>query len=126
MYNHILYFAYWLFDSLTIFVFGLLFPSQVVLGNWRFSPIEASIYAGFWMTFFIWSLWDFAIAKGVKFDSGIVTFGYFGLSNIFAVWIVSRLSQFAGFGVSSYFWTISIGLTIYLMQRFVWRIVVKK
>jgi len=47
MYNHLLYFVYWLFDSIIIYVFGLVFPTSVVLGNWRFGPIEAAILFGF-------------------------------------------------------------------------------
>jgi hypothetical protein len=124
MYNHLLYFVYWLFDSIIIYVFGLVFPTSVVLGNWRFGPIEAAIYAGFWVTFFVWLLWDFALSKGVKFDMGIVTLGYFWSANIFAFWTVSRFSQYAGLGISGYYWAFIIGLAAYFVQRLAWRIVV--
>jgi hypothetical protein len=123
MYNHLLYFAYWLFNSLVLYVFGLLFPGNVVLGNWRFGPIEACIYAGFWVTFFIWVLWDFALAKGVKFDTGIVTLGYFWSANIFAFWIVSRFSEYAGLGITNYLWAFAIGLSAYAMQRLAWNLI---
>jgi len=126
MYNHILYFGYWLVNSITLYLFGLLFPSQIVLGNWRFGPIEASIYAGFWITFFVWSFWDLAMAKGVRFDSSAVTFGYFWSANIFAFWVVSRFSQYAGFGISSYLWAFTVGLVAFVLQRLVRKVVVDK
>lgn len=126
MYNHILYFTYWLVNTFVLYVFGLLYPSQVVLGNWRFSPMEAAIYAGFWVTFFVWSFWDLAMAKGVRFDSSVVTLGYFWSVNIFAFWVVSRFSQYAGFGISNYLWAFTVGLAAYGLQRLVRRVIVGK
>lgn len=126
MYNHLLYFAYWFFNSVVLYVFALAFPSSVVLGNWRFGPIEAAIYSGFWVTFFIWVLWDFALAKGVKFDSGAVTFGYFWSANIFAFWLVSRFSEYAGLGITSYLWALLIGIAAYFVQRIAWRLIAGK
>ena len=126
MYNHLLYFSYWLGNSIILYIFNVIFPGGVVLGNWRFGPIEAAIYAGFWVTFFVWVLWDFAIAKGVKFDSMATTVGYFWAANIFGVWIVSRFSQYAGFGMASYLWAIAIGLGAFLIQRLARRLIVNK
>lgn len=126
MYNHLLYFSYWIVNSLALYVFTLIAPGNVVLGNWRFSPIEAAIYAGFWVTFLVWVLWDFAMAKGVNFDTGLVTLGYFWSANIFAFWLVSRFSEYAGFGITNYLWAIVIALFAYILQRFTWRVVVGK
>ena len=126
MYNHLLYFTYWLFNSVILYVFGLIFPVNVVLGNWRFGPIESAIYAGFWVTFFIWVLWDFALAKGIKFDSAVVTLGYFWAVNIFSFWVVSRFSQYSGLGISNYLWDFAIGLIAYIVQRLAWRFITSR
>jgi len=126
MYNHLLYFTYWIVNALIIYIFGLLAPGDVVLGNWRFGAIEASIYAGFWITFFVWLLWDFAISKGIKFDTGIVTLGYFWAVNIFAFWIVARFSQYAGLGIRSYIWAILMGFIAYAVQRLAWKFIIEK
>ena len=125
MYNHILYFTYWLGNSIVLYLFELGFPHDVILGNWRFNPIESAIYAGFWVTFFIWALWDFALAKGVKFDTPVVTFGYFWAANIFGFWLVSRFSQIAGFGITNFMWAFAVGLAAYVVQRLAWRLIVK-
>jgi hypothetical protein len=109
-----------------LYVFGLVFPANVILGNWRFNPIEAAIYAGFWVTFFIWVLWDFAMAKGIRFDSATVILGYFWSVNIFAFWIISRFSQYAGFGITNYLWAFAIGLGAYIVQRLAWGLIVGK
>lgn len=117
MYNHILYFTYWLIDSVILYVFYLFFPADLVLGNYKFSPVESAIYAGFWVTFFVWVLWDFAIAKKLKFDTGLVTLGYFWSANIFAFWIVSRFSQISGFGMTNFVWAFAIALAAFMVQR---------
>lgn len=126
MYNHLLYFTYWLVNSAILYVFGVLFPGNVILGNWRFNPIESAVYAGFWVTFFVWVLWDFAIAKGIRFDSATVTLGYFWAANIFAYWIVSRFSQIAGFGITNFLWAFAIGLAAYMVQRLGFRLIAGK
>ena len=125
MYNHILYFSYWVIDSIVLLVFNLLFPSSVVLGNWRFNSIESAIYAGFWVTFFIWTLWDFAIAKKLKFDSKLVTLGYFWIVTSFSYWLVSRFSQIAGFGIKNYLMAFLIAAVALFFQRIAWSFIVK-
>jgi len=124
--NHLLYIIYWLVNSVVLYVFGLVFPVNVVLGNWRFSPVESAIYSGFWVTFLIWSFWDFAVAKKAKFDTGEITFGYFFLVNAFSFWLVSKFSEYAGFGITGYVWTFGIGLVAYVVQRGARRLVVGK
>lgn len=104
----------------------MLFPDSVVLGNFKFSGLEASIYAGFWMTFLIWVFWDFARAKGMKFDEGIVRFFYFWLVNSFALWIIARFPYIAGFGIDSYLWAFVIGFLTISLHNFVWVFVTKK
>ncbi|MBI2066376.1 hypothetical protein HYT60_02645, partial [Candidatus Woesebacteria bacterium] len=50
MYEHLLFLLYWFLNSLALYFLGLLFPGSVVLGSWRLTAVEASIYAGFWLT----------------------------------------------------------------------------
>lgn len=109
-----------------IYVFGLVFPANVVLGNWRFNPIESAIYSGFCVTFFVWVFWDYAIAKGIKLDGAMSKWGYFWLSNVLAFWLVSRFSQIAGFGISSFLWVMAVGLGAYVVQRMAWKLVVRR
>jgi hypothetical protein len=126
VYNHLLYFSYWLTNFLVLYIFGRAFPLDVVLGNWRFGGVEAAAYGSFWVTFFVWVLWDFAMAKGVNLDSPIVNLGYFWSANFFAFWIVARFSQYAGVGITNYGWAMLLALGTYLAQRLAWKLIVKK
>jgi len=119
MYNHLIYLSYWIANSVILYLFSALSGGNVVLGNWKFGPVEASIYSGFWVTFLIWCFWDFAMAKGLKFDTTAVTIGYFWSVNLFAFWLVSRFSQYFGFGVTGFIWPVFLGLAAHFLQRFV-------
>jgi len=126
MYNYLLYFIYWFVNAAILLLATFVLPGNVVLGNWRFNAIESSIYAGFCATCFVWVLWDFAISKGVEFESKVVTFGYFWIANIFSFWLVSRFSQYAGLGISKFYWVLLLALIAHFAQRIAWSLVVKK
>lgn len=126
MYNHLLFFSYWVVNALVLWGFNSFFGGDVVLGNWRFSILESVIYSGFWVTFLIWSFWDFALAKGMKFDNAPTTFGYFFLVNAFSFWLVSRFSEYAGFGITGWAWVFAIGVVAHLVQRLLRKVVVGK
>lgn len=126
MYNHLLYFLYWIINVAVLYSSKFVFAQNIVLGNYRFTPLEAAIYSGFWVTFFVWVAWDFAIARGLKFESKLVTFGYFTIINIFAFWVVSRIALYMGFGITHYFWVLPLAVVAFLLQRITYRLVVGK
>jgi uncharacterized membrane protein YvlD (DUF360 family) len=126
LYNHRLYLLYWLVNSVTIYLFSFLFSGQIVLGNYKFTSIEAAIYAGFWITVFLWAMWDFVYARGVKMSSELSNIIFFWAINTVALWIVSRLSHILGFGMASFLWAFILGIIITLTQRLVWRTIVDR
>jgi hypothetical protein len=125
MYNHYLYFAYWAVNSFIFFLAGLLIPSsEVAMGSWRFSLIEASIYSGFCLTFIIWVCWDFAMARHYNFKKKGFTLGFFIAANLFSLYAISTFSYVTGFRVESFLWFILLGIVFALIQRVAWRVVV--
>jgi len=96
------------------------------LGNWRFNSFEASIYAGFWLTFLFWVWWDFAIARGIKLDNKFITFVFFLFVNSFSVWAVSMFYRVIGFGLTNYYWALAMGFAVTILQRAAWRVIVKR
>jgi uncharacterized membrane protein YvlD (DUF360 family) len=126
MYNHVLYLVYWLVNSSTLLVFSLVFVDGVVLGNHRFNSIESALYAGFWITVFLWAMWDFVYARGVKLESEASRDLVFWGVNSVAVWLVSRFSHVAGLGISSFLWAFILGAVITFIQRLIWKLFVEK
>jgi hypothetical protein len=126
LYNHTLYFLYWLVNFVVLFFLHLLFPESVVLGNWRFSALEAAIYASFWQTFFIWVIWDYLIARGTNLKSGVSVWFYFWAVNTVGIWIIARVPHFLGMGIPGWYWAFLIGILSNWLQRIVWSLVTKR
>ena len=121
MYNHLLYLLYWILNSLVLYAAFALFPDWVVLGNARHLPVEAAIYAGFWLTFFVWCMWDFIFIRGVKLEPESLAISYFLFVNALGVWLVSRYAHLTGLGIANFGWAFLVGGVADLIQRFVWR-----
>ncbi|MFH1536290.1 MAG: hypothetical protein ABIC96_04480 [Patescibacteria group bacterium] len=127
MYNHLLYFTYWLTNSFVFFLSSIIVPDRnVILGSWRFNNIESSIYAGFWATFLIWVWWDFAIAKKFNLENKIIAFGFFFFVNFFSIYVVSRFSRFTGFELVNYQWVFVIGFAVTFLQRIIRKVIVRR
>lgn len=126
MYNHILYLLYWAINAVVLFFLNWLLPQQIILGNSRLIPIEAAIYAGFWLTFFVWSMWDLVIGNKIKLDSEGLNFLYFLLVNIVGAWVVSRFTKFSGLEIDSFVWVLVVALVGNLIQRQAWLWVVRR
>ena len=124
MYNHILFISYWVVNSFLLYLASRVLPESYALGTWKFTQFEAAIYAGFWLTFFVWSMWDFILTKGLKLTDGLSTILYFWGVNSLGIWLVARFSQITGFGISAFYWALYLGLVTDLVQRIARNIVV--
>ena len=123
MYNHLLFLSYWLVNTTVLFLASLFIPA-IRLGVERFNSFESAFYAGFWLTFFIWVFWDFAIARKFQLDKKGITLTFFLFVNSISVWAVSRFYFITGFELTNYLWALVIGLLATLLQRVVWKLVV--
>lgn len=126
MYNHILYLFFWLVSFFVFYLTHLLFPENFVLGNWKFTVLEAGIYSSFWLVVFLWVVWDFLVSRGVKFEQNLVSFIYFWAVNAVGIWLVAKLSQILGLGITGYPWAVGVGFVVNLVQRLVWKFVTKR
>lgn len=126
MYNHLLYLFYWLINLVVIYLVKWLWPESLILGNWRFAEIESAIYTGFWMTFLLWLVWDFALARGLRMEDRLATWLFFGVVNCASVWVITRFGFYLGLAVSSFSWVLVVGLAATLIQRLIWSLVVER
>ena len=120
MYNHLLYFAYWLINSSVLLIASSVIPNNITLGNWRFNGFESSLYAGFWITFLIWVCWDFAMARKFNLSKKMVSFGFFFIVNVVSIWAISRFSSITGFELIHYEWVLAIGFVSTILQKLLW------
>lgn len=126
MQSSVFFLLLWLVNFLSIHLLGLVFPNMIVLGNSRFFPVEASIYAGFWLTFFVWTMNDYMSVRKVEFDPPFLKFLYIFFINSLGVWIVSRFSQYVGLGITSFWWAFVLGGVTSILQLVSWNVFEKK
>jgi hypothetical protein len=126
MYNHILYLVYWLVNFVVFYLFSIFFANNVVLGNWRYSAIEAGIYSAFWLTVLVWTGWDFIFSRGVSYKSGTITWIYFFILNTLGVWLIARFAFYLGLGISGWTWAIVIGFVATILQKWAWNFVTRR
>ena len=126
MYDHILFLLYWLLDSLLLYLLGYIFPSEVVLGNFRLTPFEASIYAGFWLTFFVWTMWEYVLVRKVKLESFNLRIIFFFFVNSLGIWIISQYGKYTGLGIASFWWVLVLGGVMDLFQGVAWNLFGKR
>jgi hypothetical protein len=102
-----------------------LFPENFVLGTWKLTGLESSLYSGFWVTFVVWIFWDLLLAKDIKLGS-TKSFFWFWLANTVGIWITAHMSKFTGFGISNFYLAIILGLLVNILQRLIRRFIIKK
>lgn len=126
MYNHHLYFAYWLVNSVVLYALGFIFPETIQLGNGRLMPLESAIYSGFWLTFVVWSMWDYVIVRRARLEPEYVALVYFLLVNTLGVMLIAYLTRFTGLSVQSFWWCAGIALIANILQRQAFRFITSR
>lgn len=126
MYNHTLYFLYWVVNFVVFYLSSYFLEGSVVLGNWKFTPIEAAIYSSFWLVFFIWIVWDFLIARRVILKENFYVWIYFWAVNAVGVWLISKMAYFLGLGITKWYFAVIIAFFANMLQRLVFRIVTRR
>lgn len=117
MYNHRLYLLYWIISAAVLYAGFWARPELVILGNGRFTAIDGMLYAGFWLTFIVWSMWDVVISWGGKLGNTWKAWVYFGIVNVAGVWLVSRWPNLTGLKIEDWMVIAALGLVINLGQR---------
>jgi hypothetical protein len=119
MYNHLLYLLYWAVNAGVLYLLFRVWPQSVVLGVNKFVAGEAAVYGGFWLTFIVWVIWDFAIGQEFRLDNNAAWI-YFLAANVLGVWVVTRLSGVTGVRVDGLEWIVVTALALNWVQRTVW------
>jgi len=126
MYNHTLYLLYWLVSFCVFYLASFFFPSHFVLGNWKYTDLEAAIYSSFWLVVFVWVVWDFLLSRGIKFKDDLVTWFYFWMVNSAGIWLVAKMAKLLGLGISSWYWAVGVGFFVNFFQRLAFKLVTRR
>ncbi len=117
--------GFWVVNSLLIYLANLWLPSNFVLGNARWSPLVAVVLAGLAITIIV------VVTTSVKIvlnrvapalDSMPLTLVYYFFANFAAIWIVARMAEIFGLGISKFTYVAGLALVADVAQWVVWTV----
>lgn len=119
---------FFMINFVLVYLANRFFPSNVVLGTYFHSVNMALIYSSVALTLLV-----AGILSGVNclleqlksdFFQGRILVMLF-LANSVSVWLVGRMAQYLGMGISSWFVAVVLGLVLALVQKMTLRQVLK-
>lgn len=122
----VFYTAVSLLNAVILFVGSILFPTNIVLGNYTLPPVLAALATGVLLTG-VMALTESAIKYfKLKIKKEMQLAMVYLVGNILGLWVLARLANYSGFGVSSYVVVIILGLLLNTMQYGVWKMFMGK
>ncbi len=114
--------AFWIVNSLLVYLATRLMPANYVLGNVRHSVLSGAIVAGFVWTALVWifkkALKNFKARMAQ--NQGRILF-YIAV-NFVVVWVVARFAPYTGFGLTSFVWAFVLGLAGSIVHFGIWKL----
>ena len=119
--NLVLWLSIALANAIVLYVASMVVPASVVLGNNAVSNWLAAILTALILTAALYGIKPVlkAVNLQVKGDLSI-NITYF-VTNMAGLWVLGRLANYTGFGVSSFVVVIVLGFVLNLVQYFVWK-----
>lgn len=123
-YNQFL--AFWLVNSVILFLATLFLPGMITAGNNIFEPYQAIVFSGF-----VWSavLWHVeSMAKDLEIpikDKTTMMLTYLAV-NFATVWFIARFSFISGMGIASFWYVLLLAAVGNFAQYATWRYTNKK
>ena len=120
MKKHIPLIVCWLINSLIILLVSNLLPNNVVLGNGWIKPI----YAAFWMGLLLTVLDHVAKHANkmrLKLKGKTTMVLYYAMANTVFFWLLARLPELSGYGISVFYLAILMGVLVTIVQWIVRR-----
>lgn len=117
----VFYAACSLLNAVILYVGSILFPTQIVLGNYTLPPILAALTTGVLLTG-VMAFTESAIKYyKLKIKKEMQLAMVYLVGNILGLWVLARLANYTGFGVSSYMVVIVLGIVLNTLQYVVWK-----
>ncbi len=106
----------WIANSLVLVILSAVFKSNIVLGNANLTKPAASVLVGLILSIFVYLVPMIAKKMELKLkDNKMLALAYF-IVNAVGLWIVKRLADFTGLGISSVLFVLIIAVIAALVQ----------
>lgn len=119
--NYMLLICIAIVNAVVLYAGSIFFPTDIVLGNSILSPILAALVTGVLLSAIMGLPEPIIKALNVKIKNEMHLALVYLVFNILGLWILARLANYSGFGVSSYIVVIVLGLILNMLQYGVWK-----
>lgn len=126
MKKYLPFLAFWVVNSLLLWLASTFYPTYYVLGNANLTSLLAAVVAGLVWTAVVWKSMVFTKKLKIKDSDMLKMTLYFLAVNFVTLWLVARFSGLFGFGVVSYIWVFALAFVANLAQWGAWALTSKK
>lgn len=109
-------------NAIALYLSSIIFPRYIVFGNEFIEGWLAVILTAILLTVIIGMTKPVMKAAKLKVKGDFAINITYGITNIVGIWILARLAKFIGFGISSFWVVIALGVLLTLIQYAVWEI----
>lgn len=113
-------------NALIIYFSGTYFPQNVVLGNANMSMFASLVVTTILLTLILSQVPHLTQVLKVKMKDDLVMGIYYGVANIFGLWLIGRGAVYTGFGISSSVVAVILGLVLNFGQFLIWKFLFAK
>ncbi len=113
-------------NAIVLYVGSMLFPTDLVLGNNILSPVLAALVTGTILSAVMALLEPILKSLKLKIKNEMHLALVYLVFNILGLWVLAKLANYSGFGVSSYMVVVVLGLVLNTLQYGVWKMLDSK
>lgn len=124
--NYILLLSIGIANSIVLYLAAMFFPAFVVLGNSSLSAVTATVITGFLLSGVMALPEPVMKTVGWKTKNELLLALVYLIFNVVGLWVLARLANYIGFGVTSFVVVIVLGFILNMLQYGVWKVVTGK
>ena len=113
-------------DMAVIFTAQLIYPDSLVLGNANLSPFASLLVVSFFLTLLISLIPPLIRSLKIKIEDDLSLAIFYALVNISGLWLIARGAHYTGFGISSFFVAVVLGVVLNIVQYGAWKFSIGK
>lgn len=106
--------GYWVVNTLVLSLANSFYQGPIELGNAYLGAPSAAVFSGFLLTTLLLLAKGLAKNKMFFIQGRAMMFIYYWAAGSAGTWIVARIANISGFGISRFTWAISIGFAVSL------------
>lgn len=112
----------YLINTVVLYTLSLFFGSEIVFGNATLPPILAVLITSLLLTGLLTQVEPIVTALKIKITNEAYWGILYGVFNIGGLWLIARISEWSGFGITSFSVAILLGIILNVCQYAAWKI----